>query len=53
VRDLLQLDNVRREVGLRFRRFLMSYKDARGSVIYVDRINRLAEGIAFQMPSLL
>lgn len=44
VRDLLTMDNVRREVGLRFRRFLTGYRDHRSNLVYLTRIERLAQG---------
>lgn len=43
VRDLLAMENVKREVGLRFRRFLSGYKDNRAKLVYLDRIDIMAE----------
>ena len=37
------MDNVKREVGLRFRRFLSGYKDNRAKLVYLDRIDIMAE----------
>jgi DNA replication licensing factor MCM2 len=40
---LLTFDNVKREVGLRFRRFLSGFKDKSAKLFYLDRIDHMAQ----------
>jgi DNA replication licensing factor MCM2 len=43
VRDLLSMENVRREVSMQFKKFLSSYRGRKNELVYIQRINQMAE----------